>query len=103
MDATESTVFVDKTDRNSDDDDDLEFYLYKGPTSPFALRKLPRDINTTTTITTNKAKPAANDATTTTNLIIFDEKTDRNLDVDDDTKCRWFAQSVDNFYKKYYC
>ena len=76
-DATESIVFDDKpifddkTDKKSNDDDDSEFYLYKGPSAPFMLRKFPRDIYNTTTA--DKAKPM-DDATTTTNPIIFDKK-----------------------------
>ena len=57
-DATDATDIVldDNIDRKSDDDDDSEFYLYKGPSAPFALRKLPRDINS---VTTNvETKPA---------------------------------------------
>ena len=59
--ATETIVLDDKIDQKSDDDDDLEFYLYKGPSAPFTLRKFPRDINNITT-TTNETKPAVNSA-----------------------------------------
>ena len=72
-DATESIVFDDKTDRNSNDDDDSEFYLYKGPSAPFMLRKFPRDIYNTTTMA-DEAKPATDDATSTTDHIILDKK-----------------------------
>ena len=57
-DATESIVF-DETDKKSNDDDDSEFYLYKGPSALFALWKFPRDISNTTT-TADEAKPAKN-------------------------------------------
>ena len=69
-DATESIVLDDKIDRKSDDDDDSEFYLYKGPSAPFALRKFPRDINNNAT-TADEAKPAANDTTSTIDPIIL--------------------------------
>ena len=70
MDATETFVFDDKIDQKSNDDDDLEFYLYKGPSAPFTLQKFPRDINNNATMA-NKAKPAVNGATSTIDPIIL--------------------------------
>ena len=68
--VTEPIVLDDKTVRKSDDDDDLEFYLYKGPSAPFTLRKFPRDINNNAT-TANEAKPAMNGAMSTIDPIIL--------------------------------
>ena len=65
-DATETIVLDDKIDWISNDDDDLEFYLYKGPSAPFTLWKFPRNINNNAT-TANEAKTAVNGA-----MITFD-------------------------------
>ena len=82
-DATETIVFDDKPDRKSNDDDDSEFYLYKGPSSPFALRKFPKDIYNNNTTANDSQPPNFSDdkptreldaTTTTTASIIFDEK-----------------------------
>ena len=62
-------VLDDNIDRKSDDDD-LEFYLYKGLSAPFALRKFPSDINNSAT-TTSKTKPAVNSAMSPTDPIIL--------------------------------
>ena len=69
MDTKESIVSDDKFDRRPEDDDDSEFYLYKGPSAPFTLRKFPRDINNIAT-TTNETKPAVNSAMSPTDPII---------------------------------
>ena len=55
----ETSVLDDSIDRKSDDEDDSEFYLYKGPSAPFTLRKFPKDINNNAA-TANDAKPAVN-------------------------------------------
>ena len=68
--ATETIVLDDKIDQKSDDDDDSEFYLYKGPATPFMLRKFPRDINNSAT-TTDETKPAVNNAMSPIDPIIL--------------------------------
>ena len=45
-DATESIVFDDKPDRKSDDDDDSNFYLNKGPSPPNITTTLPSTAST---------------------------------------------------------
>ena len=69
-DATDATDIVlnDNLDRKSDDDDDSEFYLYKGPSAPFALQKLLRDINSATT---TAKKPAVKSAMSPIDPIIL--------------------------------
>ena len=71
-DATDATEIIldDKFDRRPNDDDDSEFYLYKGPSAPFTLRKFPRDINNSAT-TTAKTKPAVNSAMSPIDPIIL--------------------------------
>ena len=69
LDATESIVLDDIDKKSDDDDDDDEFYLNRGPSAPFTLRKFPRDINNNAT-PTDEAKPAANGTTSTIDPII---------------------------------
>ena len=62
----------------------------------------PRDINNNAT-TVDEAKPAVNGAMSTIDPIIFAKNPDQKLDNDMEIKYQQFAQSVDTFYKKYYC
>ena len=80
-DATKTIVFNDTPDMKSDDDDVSEFYLYKGPSSPFTLWKFPKDIYNNTT-TAAKEKASADDPTTITDSIIFDKKSNQKIDDD---------------------
>ena len=66
---TKSTIDAD-TDDTSIDEDDSEFYLYKGPSAPFTRRKFPKYINNNAT-TPAVANPSVNSALKPINSIIL--------------------------------